>query len=688
MSLFRISTSKGSAQTLAYCAHRPKETEAEKAAVYFESDIPVRDHEQLEKLWALQRQWHGKEDGIQSYHALISLDPNDAKARTMSNEEVTAMAKEFAEKFAPGHSYGVFIHRDRSHPHAHIIWNSVNQETGKKFHMGPPDLKRAKEYVKELDIQYGLAPIEKKPLAPEKKDWKLQRLLSRSPEIYSWKNDLKERIIEASEKASSMPTFQKRLKELGVTANIKSNNNITYAFTDSEGKERKARVDSLGENYSYGTIEATITERTLRLKAEKLRTKPTIPQRSGDTRSTSPDAPRTSCDDAPGRVRVSQNRDRQSLRETLNRIRPDASDTPRDSSSTPTIARKPRLDDKTDIAEARRHNFSIGEIHRRTRSHDAEAPGDVHKSLGPTNRTSDKDSRKSIRDPKETPRRDADTRGYQPHAHEQSRRDSQENQRDIRAKTFHGPEGSSLSTGQRHEEHTIPSRHNRKDTNEFSEKGVHNIRCNGSSPHPEYRTQPIPDSSHPKRSTDQPNAPTGHAAKSVTLEIMVGNKKHQVPFELPEGQTFTNEDLKVIEQNLIKKLHEISLRRRAYEALKKQEPTPPDKRDTPAPETLKHPAPEKPPLKEKDPRADALEILGKTGYTEITHGSMTRHTGKVIAVTSEYVIQDVGCKKAILHELKNLNSVPQAGQEIQIQYNSGKGKVHEKTKSPEIDIGF
>lgn len=71
----------------------------------------------------------GKTDGVQYYHMIQSFKPGE-----ITPELALEIAKEFAEEHLPGYETVIGVHVDREHIHAHLIFNSVNTETGEKYH--------------------------------------------------------------------------------------------------------------------------------------------------------------------------------------------------------------------------------------------------------------------------------------------------------------------------------------------------------------------------------------------------------------------------------------------------------------------------------------------------------------------------------------------------------------------------
>ncbi len=70
-----------------------------------------------------------KMGGIQYYHVIQSFKPGE-----IAPELALEIAKEFAREHLPGYETVIAVHVDKEHIHAHIIFNSVNADTGEKYH--------------------------------------------------------------------------------------------------------------------------------------------------------------------------------------------------------------------------------------------------------------------------------------------------------------------------------------------------------------------------------------------------------------------------------------------------------------------------------------------------------------------------------------------------------------------------
>ena len=70
-----------------------------------------------------------KTDGVQIYHIIQSFRPGE-----ITPGLALEIAQEFVREHLPGYQAVIGIHTDRDHIHAHIVFNSVNQLTGEKYH--------------------------------------------------------------------------------------------------------------------------------------------------------------------------------------------------------------------------------------------------------------------------------------------------------------------------------------------------------------------------------------------------------------------------------------------------------------------------------------------------------------------------------------------------------------------------
>ena len=98
---------------------------------------------------------YGKEDGVQYYHMIQSFRPGE-----ITPELALEIAKEFASEHLPGYQTVIGVHVDKEHIHAHILFNSVNADTGEKYHSNAQSYYRQIRAISDrLCREHGLSVI-------------------------------------------------------------------------------------------------------------------------------------------------------------------------------------------------------------------------------------------------------------------------------------------------------------------------------------------------------------------------------------------------------------------------------------------------------------------------------------------------------------------------------------------------
>ncbi len=96
-----------------------------------------------------------KMDGVQYYHVVQAFKPGE-----VSPELALEIAQKFAEEHLPGYEVVIGVHVDKAHVHAHLVFNSVNADTGKKYHSNAQSYyKQIRATSDRLCREYGLSVI-------------------------------------------------------------------------------------------------------------------------------------------------------------------------------------------------------------------------------------------------------------------------------------------------------------------------------------------------------------------------------------------------------------------------------------------------------------------------------------------------------------------------------------------------
>ena len=199
---------------------------------------------------------------------------------------------EFAEEELEKRGYKSIIatHTDKAHPHVHIVCDSVNNLTGKKFHeierkALDKEINRYKNYNKDIDtsevvledlkesfdkkcLEYGIQPI-KKGKTYSKNIWNKDQYTTISKE-----DSFRNKIAKAYEEVALMPSTNKnnvfeRLEEYGIYIaerdgkaqfdfeKKKLSLEITYLDKNGVEKKGRCRLSTLAkeEDYRFNSTE-------------------------------------------------------------------------------------------------------------------------------------------------------------------------------------------------------------------------------------------------------------------------------------------------------------------------------------------------------------------------------------------------------------------------------------------------
>ena len=169
-----------------------------------------------------------KPDGRIYYHIVQSFHPEEKVTPKTAHEIALKLAQTF-----PGREVLVSTHVDRAHIHSHLIVNSVNAETGYKYHSDKDNIQRVRNVSDKLCNEYGLSILQPK----QKRSGGLSSREYRAAEKgQGWKIRLAVAIDEAMKLAGNREQFiwLMELEGYGVKW-TEDRKNITY--TTPEGNK-------------------------------------------------------------------------------------------------------------------------------------------------------------------------------------------------------------------------------------------------------------------------------------------------------------------------------------------------------------------------------------------------------------------------------------------------------------------
>ena len=188
------------------------------------------------------KEMFGQTGGRQGYHFIISLKPGEG-----TKEQMYEITRRFAEEFLGGEYEGVFsVHTDKEHLHGHLVFNSVNMVTGKKYSYKKGDWKNVIQPItNRLCEEYGLsivaAEYSKDPVNMNRKQWEKEQ---------SWGDFIKGDMQYCRNKAESFEEFVFLMEKLGYEVNVG-----VHISVKAEGMRRSRRLDTLDEEFTVQNLQ-------------------------------------------------------------------------------------------------------------------------------------------------------------------------------------------------------------------------------------------------------------------------------------------------------------------------------------------------------------------------------------------------------------------------------------------------
>ncbi|HCY9303866.1 TPA: relaxase/mobilization nuclease domain-containing protein [Staphylococcus aureus] len=232
MATTKLGNTKSASRAINYAEKRAEE----KSGLNCDIDYAKSSFKQTRALY-------GKENGVQAHTVIQSFKPGE-----VTPEQCNQLGLELAKKIAPTHQIAVYTHTDKEHVHNHIVINSIDLETGRKYQSN----KQQRDFVKQAndDIcrEHDLS-------VPERDTAKLRYTQAEKSLIekdqYSWKDDLREKIEHAKEHTSDFKSFSEHLEKSGIEFKVRGKN-VSYKL---ENVNKWVRGKTLGQDYDKGALE-------------------------------------------------------------------------------------------------------------------------------------------------------------------------------------------------------------------------------------------------------------------------------------------------------------------------------------------------------------------------------------------------------------------------------------------------
>lgn len=192
-----------------------------------------------------------KFDERKYYHCKLSC----ARQDNVSPEKAHAYAEELVAKLFQNYECVISTHTDTQTVHSHIIVNAVDPITGKKLQFNKQDYVKMKDEANRLGKKYGFTETDFRKRGKNSRTAAEKKIILKGGT--SWKEELREVIVEAVKKTKSPEAFKKYLDECYGVKITRDGKDYSYLHPE---KQKPIRGEKLGTNYTKKEILRKIDE--------------------------------------------------------------------------------------------------------------------------------------------------------------------------------------------------------------------------------------------------------------------------------------------------------------------------------------------------------------------------------------------------------------------------------------------
>lgn len=229
---------------------------------------------------------HNRRDRV-GYHFVISWSPEE----NVPPEVALEVTKEFCEKCLPQYEVAYGVHLDQEHVHSHLVFNSVNFETGKMFRYEKNDWELVYQPIlDEICKKHGLHTLETDTGIPlgEYKNFREGRgrtcrgteelpvhpnhkYENEKKQEYSYSDYLRADIDELIVQCETFEDFEKGIYEKGYQVKYGTSEQYgEYMAVRGKGMRRFRRTQTLGRDYTLSMIKGRIAAYHTPLQMEEM----------------------------------------------------------------------------------------------------------------------------------------------------------------------------------------------------------------------------------------------------------------------------------------------------------------------------------------------------------------------------------------------------------------------------------
>lgn len=199
-----------------------------------------------------------KYDERKYYHFKLSC----ARKDNVTIEKAHAYAEEVAEAFFKNYECVIATHTDTQTVHSHIIVNAVDPITGKKLQFSKQDYVKMKDEVNAIGRKYGFTETEFRKRGKNSRTAAEKKIILKGGT--SWKEELREVIVEAVKKTKSPEAFKDYLNKCYGVKITRDGKDYSYLHPN---KQKPIRGERLGTNYTKTEVIKKIGEQNYRQKS-------------------------------------------------------------------------------------------------------------------------------------------------------------------------------------------------------------------------------------------------------------------------------------------------------------------------------------------------------------------------------------------------------------------------------------
>lgn len=231
------------------------------------------------------RQWGGK-DPVTYQHFIVSPDPRDEVDTDTLRAFVTDWANDLfggGEGSLGAFEVAIVYHDDnnRGIPHAHVVVNNTNLETGNKLHTSRKESKFLATHLQELALKYGLTAFENDGPVRLEPTLKIKRTAAenaiRKERKFSWKQELRNVADIAVRTSDGIPQFLDACAAYGVEVSVSRIDNKDFIYAHPANPTRWCcSGKQLGESYVPRAIRERIEQVRPRIAALREKMRPNV----------------------------------------------------------------------------------------------------------------------------------------------------------------------------------------------------------------------------------------------------------------------------------------------------------------------------------------------------------------------------------------------------------------------------